>query len=150
MTEQHGVTQSDRGVASLTLDNLATVVSDLDIAIEWYDRVLGFHLEARAENERGEVAFLCGAGTRLELLTASNMAQPQVRLEPLFADPPGHVLPIGNKFLVFQVDDVAQASAELAEKGVTFVWREEEAVIGIVASAIRDFDGNLISLVQRP
>jgi hypothetical protein len=72
-----------------------------------------------------------------------------VRLDPLFADPPRHLLPVGNKFLVLQVDDLARASAELAERSVTFVWREKEKAPGFPATAIRDFDGNLINIMAR-
>jgi catechol 2,3-dioxygenase-like lactoylglutathione lyase family enzyme len=150
MSEQPVIEQeSGGGLASLTLHNLATVVSDMDAAIEWYERVLGFRLAARADIAEGEVVLLVGAGTQLELAHPSRLDQPQVRLAPLFADPPRHVLPIGNKFLVFEVDDLAQASAELADKSVTFVWREKEIAPGFFATAIRDFDGNLINILAR-
>jgi hypothetical protein len=59
------------------------------------------------------------------------------------------VLPIGNKFLVFEVDDIAQASAELAHNvGHVRVAREGDRG-GFVATAIRDFDGNLINILGR-
>jgi len=138
------------GLASLTLHNLATVVSDLDAAISWYERVLGFRLEARGDIAEGEVALLQAGHVRLELLDSSHLDEQPVRLEPLFADPPGHLLVIGNKFLVLQVDDLAQASAELAERGVTFLWREKELAPGFAATAIRDCDGNLINILQAP
>jgi hypothetical protein len=51
------------------------------------------------------------------------------------------VLPIGNKFLVFEVDDIAQASAELAHNvGHVRVAREGDRG-GFVATAIRDSMG---------
>jgi glyoxylase I family protein len=137
------------GLTSLTLHNLATVVSDLDAAVDWYERVLGFSCEARAAIAEGDVAVLKGCGMRLELLTPSRMEQPPVRLDPLFADPPGHLLAIGNKFLVFEVDDLARASTELAELSVTILWREKELAPGWVSTAIRDCDGNLIHIFQR-
>jgi catechol 2,3-dioxygenase-like lactoylglutathione lyase family enzyme len=138
------------GLASLALHNVATVVSDLEAAIAWYERVLGFRYTTRTEiaGGAGEVAFLSGAGVQLELL-ASGLPEPPVRLEPLFAEPPRHLLPIANKFLVFEVDDLARASAELAELAVTFVWREKELAPGFMASAIRDVDGNLVNILQR-
>jgi catechol 2,3-dioxygenase-like lactoylglutathione lyase family enzyme len=150
MSEQSAVQgRSGAGLASLALHNLATVVSDLEVAVEWYERVLGFSCEARATIAEGDVAVLGGCGMRLELLTPSRMGQPPVRLDPLFADPPGHLLAIGNKFLVLEVDDLTRASAELAELSVTILWREKELAPGWVSTAIRDCDGNLINIFQR-
>ena len=137
------------GLTSLTLHNLASVVSDLDRALGWYSEVLGFELESRVPIPEGEVAVMTGAGTRLELLCASAMKEAGVRLPELFAEPPAHTFIVGNKFLVFQVDDLARASAELEAKGVTFLWREKELAPGWVATAIRDFDQNLINIFQR-
>jgi catechol 2,3-dioxygenase-like lactoylglutathione lyase family enzyme len=137
------------GLTSLTLHNLATVVSDLDAAVDWYQRVLGFSCQARIDLAEGEVAVLSGAGVQLELLTPSRMDEAPVRLDALFAPPPRHLLAIGNKFLVFEVDDLARASAELAELSVEILWREKELAPGWVATAIRDCDGNLINIFQR-
>ena len=50
----------DSGLASLAIHSLATVMSDMDAAIEWYERVLGFRLAARAEIAEGEVVLLKG------------------------------------------------------------------------------------------
>jgi catechol 2,3-dioxygenase-like lactoylglutathione lyase family enzyme len=150
MSEQQALQrESGGGLASLALHNLAIVVSDMDAAIEWYGRVLDFRVVARAEIAEGEIVLMEGAGTQLELLHPSRLEEAQVRLDPLFADPPRHVLPVGNKFLVLQVDDLARASAELAERSVTFVWRETEKAPGFPATAIRDFDGNLINIMAR-
>lgn len=64
-----------------------------------------------------------------------------MRLEPLFAEPPDHLLVIGNKFVVFEVDDLARASAELEHLSVTIPWRAKELAPGFAATAIRDLDG---------
>ena len=147
----------DSGLASLAIHSLATVMSDMDAAIEWYERVLGFRLAARAEVRANGAktppdylrdAHYPGA-EQLEFAHPSRLEEPQIRLDPLFADPPRHVLPIGNKFLVFEVDDIAQASAELAHNvGHVRVAREGDRG-GFVATAIRDFDGNLINILGR-
>lgn len=141
---------SSSALASLTLHNMAIIVSDLESAADWYERVLGFRREARVDIAEGVVILMSGAGVRLELLHPSRMDEPQIRLEPLYADPPDHVLPIGNKFLVFEVEDLPKASAELEDLSVTFLWREKQLAPGWVATAIRDFDGNLINIVQGP
>jgi catechol 2,3-dioxygenase-like lactoylglutathione lyase family enzyme len=151
MSDQPSIEQaSSTALASLTLHNMAIIVSDLESAADWYERVLGFSREARIDIAEGVVILMSGAGVRLELLHPSRMDEPQIRLEPLHADPPGHVLPIGNKFLVFEVDDLAKASAELEELSVTFVWREKQIAPGFIATAVRDFDGNLINILQAP
>jgi catechol 2,3-dioxygenase-like lactoylglutathione lyase family enzyme len=105
MSEQPLIHRSGSGLASMAVQSLATVVSDLDAAIEWYERVLGFRLEARIELAEGEVAVLGGANVHLELLTPSKMEETPVRLDALFADPPRHMLAIGNKGLVLEVDE---------------------------------------------
>jgi len=138
----------ESGLASLRLHNLAVTVTDLDASIKWYQRVLGFACETRTEIAEGEVAVLGGAEVRIELLMASHLAEQPVRLEQLFAEPPGHLLVIGNKFVVFEVDDLARASAELDHLSVTILWREKELAPGFVATAIRDLDGNLINIFQ--
>jgi len=137
------------GLASLGFHNVATVVADMDKSIAWYCDVLGFALDARMDIAEGEVAILSGAGTHLELLCGSAMDEPAIRLEELFAEPPRHILPIGNKALVFDVADLAVASKELEDRSVSIVWREKELAPGWVATAIRDLDGNLINIFQR-
>jgi catechol 2,3-dioxygenase-like lactoylglutathione lyase family enzyme len=137
------------GLGSLALHNVAVTVSDMELAIEWYSRVFGFELVTRADIDEGEVALMSGAGTRIELLEASKLPEPQLHLAPLFAEPPLHLLPIGAKFLVFEVDDLGKASDELENLGVRIVWREKEIAPGWVATAIRDFDGNLINIFRR-
>jgi hypothetical protein len=44
----------------------------------------------------------------------------------LFAEPPEHLRPRGNKFLVFTVEDLDRASDELESKGVRIIWRERQ------------------------
>jgi len=137
------------GLSSVSFYTVATVVSDLDEAIDWYGRVLGFAQEARGPIAEGEVALLHGAGgATLELLEC-RLPEPTVRLAALFADPPLHVLPVGNKFLVFQVDDLAVASDEFEQLGVKILWREKELAPGWRSTAIRDMDGNLVNIFQR-
>jgi len=141
--------EDGRGLASLGFHNVATVVTDMDRSIEWYCAVLGFELDARMNIAEGELAILSGAGTHIELLCASAMDEPAIRLEELFAEPPGHMLPIGNKAMVFDVADLTRASDELQERSVTILWREKELAPGWVSTAIRDVDGNLINIFQR-
>ena len=72
------------------------------------------------------------------------------RLDELFADAPKHLLPIGNKSLVLQVNDLHQATVELEEKGVAFAWKEMDlSGEGHRSTMIRDNDGNFINIFQQ-
>jgi catechol 2,3-dioxygenase-like lactoylglutathione lyase family enzyme len=135
------------GLASIRHNCVAIVVADLDRASHWYQSILGLRETVRLDIAGATVALLDGAGTRIELICGD---QPSVPTIPsLFADPPAHLLPLGNKFLVFDVDDLAIAGAELMANGVQFVWQEKDLAPGFRSSAIRDLDGNFIHIFQR-
>jgi catechol 2,3-dioxygenase-like lactoylglutathione lyase family enzyme len=138
--------RSGRGLGSPTFACTAIVVSDLDRAVEWYGRILGFTVVERMKIDGATVALLEGSGAQLELLQSD---VPSVSTEPsLFADPPDHLLPTGNKFLVFAVEDLGHASDQLQQMGVPIIWRGKTLSPGIVSTAIRDFDGNFVHVVQ--
>lgn len=136
------------GLATASFYNVAIVVSSIDRAVEWYGRVFGFVEQARGPIAEGTVALLNGAGVTLEILEWGLEEEP-IRPEVLFADPPYHLLPVGNKILVFNVDDLCAATAEFEERGATIVWREKELAPGWRSTAIRDMDGNLINVFER-
>lgn len=72
------------------------------------------------------------------------------RIEAIFAVPPDHLLPIGNKTLILKVPDLSLATRELEEKGVTFEWKEMDlSGNGIRNTMIRDIDENFISIFQK-
>jgi catechol 2,3-dioxygenase-like lactoylglutathione lyase family enzyme len=136
------------GLATASFYNVAIVVSSIDRAVEWYGRVFGFVEQARGPIAEGTVALMNGCGVTLEILEWGLEEEP-IRPAVLFADPPYHLLPVGNKILVFNVDDLSAATAEFDELGVTIVWREKELAPGWRSTAIRDMDGNLINVFQR-
>jgi catechol 2,3-dioxygenase-like lactoylglutathione lyase family enzyme len=139
--------ETGHGLASIMYNSVAIVVVDLDRSSQWYQTVLGLQETVRLVIPGATVALLDGAATRVELICGD---QPSVAAVPsLFADPPDHLLPIGNKFLVLDVDDLALAGAELEGKGVEFVWQEKELAPGFRSTAIRDVDGNFIHIFQR-
>lgn len=136
------------GLQSLSLHNLAFTVSDLEKTIQWYGDILGFKVLSRVSFPaiNAQVAFLQNADVRLEVLQASG----GFRLAEMFADAPAHLLPIGNKVLVLQVNDLHTATLELEEKGVTFAWKEVDLTgEGVFSTMIRDSDGNFINFFQR-
>jgi catechol 2,3-dioxygenase-like lactoylglutathione lyase family enzyme len=136
------------GLQSLSLHNLAFTVSDLEQTIQWYGDILGFKVLNRVTFPAigAQVAFLQHADVRLEVLQAPG----GFRINEMFADAPAHLLPIGNKVLVLQVNDLHTATQELEEKGVTFAWKEVDLTgDGTFSTMIRDSDGNFINIFQR-
>ena len=139
---------SANGLQSLHFHNLALSVSDLEKTIHWYETTLGFQVLSRTGIPaiEAQIAFLQLADIRLEVLQAKG----GFRLDALFADAPNHLLPIGNKSMVLQVNDLHQATVELEEKGVTFAWKEMDlSGEGHFSTMIRDNDGNFINLFQK-
>lgn len=139
---------SANGLQSLSLHNLAFTVTDIEKTIHWYETTLGFKVLNRNTfpSIGAQVAFLQLANIRLEVLQARG----GFRLDELFADAPNHLLPIGNKTLVLQVNDLHAATLELEEKGVTFAWKELDLTgEGLFSTMIRDNDGNFINIFQK-
>lgn len=127
------------------LFGLAVSVSDLSQSIKWYHHILGFQLieEVDFPAVKAKGAFMEGMGIRLELLQSAD----SYRIEELFATPPGHLKPIGNKALILYVDDLHEAGLWLEKQNVNFVFKEiqlnEE---GLTSTIIQDPDGNFISI----
>ncbi|CAM5378996.1 VOC family protein [Streptomyces viridochromogenes] len=137
---------ADQPPFAYSLHNVTTSVSDLDASIAWWRRVFGLTLLAKSRFEAigADVAFLEGPGFRLELLQPAD----GVRVPELMADPPDHVRAIGNKALVFRVEDLASVTQTFRELGVTTVWEQMDLGDGSISTAIRDSDGNLINVFQ--
>lgn len=141
--------QNKSGLASFSLYNIAFTVADLDQSIAWYKYIFGFELVSRVTfsipSGSAETAIIKAGELRLELLQVENAK----RIEELFAEAPKHLITIGNKSIVLQVDDLAAASQELEDKGVKFVWRELYiAGDKMLCTMIEDVDGNKINIFQ--
>ena len=140
---------SEDGIGSLTISNVAVSVMSIDRSSKWYAQVLGFRLATRTTfpTVHAEVAFMTGPGIALELVQVPGAH----RLSELDAAPPAHLLPTGYKAIVFDVDNLAVASKELEELGVTIVWNQQviDPSTGLKSTLIRDPDGNLVNLFQR-
>lgn len=139
-----------KGLESLTLYNMSITVANLESAIKWYSTILNFNLIAQTSFQMpgGKVtaALISGAGVKIELLNIPNNR----RICDLFAPAPYHLIPIGSKTIVFQVDDIKKASEELEAKGVRFVWREKyHTEDDKFCSMIEDMDGNKVNIFQR-
>jgi methylmalonyl-CoA/ethylmalonyl-CoA epimerase len=119
-------------------------VPDLDAAIEWWRRVLGFEVEARFPIPAipAEVAMLKHGPLRIELFQVPGASPlPGERREP---DTDVHTH--GNKHVSFAVADVRPFAEELRRRGADIVWVKEMKHGANIF--IRDNAGNLIEFVQ--
>jgi catechol 2,3-dioxygenase-like lactoylglutathione lyase family enzyme len=119
-------------------------VPDIEAAIDWYGRVLGFELEKQffIQAANAKSAFVRNGALRFELFEVEGAA-------PLPAGrrhPPSDLKTHGNKHLAFQIDDLDAFLAEMESKGadIAFVVREEFGS----GCFIRDCAGNLIEFVE--
>lgn len=124
----------------------AMSVPDLDAAIEWYARVLGFELEKRFPIPAipAEVAMLRREQMRIELFEVPGAQPlPDARREPN-SDNRTH----GNKHVAFAVPDVDAAAERLQAQQVDIVWVKRFPWGANIF--LRDIAGNLIELVEEP
>lgn len=138
------------GMASLSLYDVAFTVGNLRASVEWYTRILNFTLASESTFDlpggQASAAIMHGAGIKLEMLHIPGGK----RIEEMFAPVPLHLILIGNKAVVFQVENIKIASDELAAKGIPFLWRERYlAGDKMLCSMIEDIDGNKINIFQR-
>jgi catechol 2,3-dioxygenase-like lactoylglutathione lyase family enzyme len=119
-------------------------VPDLDAAIAWYGRVLGFALEREffIPPARARAAMIRKGPLRFELFEPEDgNPLPEGR-----SHPPADIRTHGNKHVAFCVADLDSFIAEMREKGidVPFVVREAFGT----GFFIRDCAGNLIEFVE--
>jgi methylmalonyl-CoA/ethylmalonyl-CoA epimerase len=129
---------------ALRAHHFGVSVPDLDAAIAWYERALGFRLEQEAVIEKipARVAFLHRDRFRIELFEVPGAAPlPDDRRTPNL-DLRTH----GNKHLCFEVSDVPGAVATLRTANVDIAF--EVVVDGAPVAFIRDVCGNLIELIE--
>jgi methylmalonyl-CoA/ethylmalonyl-CoA epimerase len=119
-------------------------VPDLDAAIDWYSRMLGFQLESQLTIDKipARIAFVRRDSYRIELFEVAGAAPlPDERRVPNL-DLRTH----GNKHMCFEVPDVPKAVAALREAGADIAF--EVTVDGNPTAFIRDVCGNLIELLE--
>jgi catechol 2,3-dioxygenase-like lactoylglutathione lyase family enzyme len=146
--KEHEKTKTD-GLLSMSLYNIAFTVTDLEKSIQWYCDSLNFNSLGKTSFDFrtgiAEIAMLEGNGIKLELIKFPNGK----RIEELYAPAPLHLIPIGTKAIVFQVENLKIASEELEAKGVKFAWREQYLVGDkMLCTMIEDIDGNKINIFQ--
>jgi len=131
-------------VAEFTFHHGGVSVPNLDEAIAWYGRVLGFELERRfyIEAARSHTAMVRKGPLRFEIFEVEGAAPlPEDRRHP-----PRDVQTHGNKHVAFRVDDLEAFLVEMELKGadIAFVVREAFGK----GCFIRDCAGNLIEFVE--
>jgi catechol 2,3-dioxygenase-like lactoylglutathione lyase family enzyme len=133
-------------MAEFTFHHGGVSVPDIDAAIAWYGRVLGFAVEKRfyIAPAKAKAAMIRKGPLRFELFEPENA-------HPLPDDrrhPPRDILTHGNKHVAFRIDDLDAFLAEMEQAGadVAFVVREGFGC----GCFIRDPAGNLIEFVEEP
>lgn len=122
----------------------AASVPDLEAAIVWYDRILGFKVEKRfyVEPAKAQAAMLRKGPLRIELFAPQQAhTLPDDRRHP-----PRDLLTHGNKHVAFQIDDLDRFLKDMTAKNadIAFVVRESFGQ----ACFLRDCAGNLIEFVE--
>lgn len=127
-------------------DHLGVSVPDLEAAIQWYHRVLGFEVERRIQIDSipAKVAMLKNGPLRVELFEAAN-GKPASEVRNI---PDIDILTHGNKHVSFAADDVFALAEELKKRGADIVW-VKKLPFGGCNLFMRDVAGNLIEFVQR-
>jgi len=119
-------------------------VPDLDAAIAWWHRVLGFEVAERFPIPAipADVAMLVNGPLHIELFeVAGAKPLPDERRQP-----DTDVYTHGNKHVSFAVADVREFAEELRRRGADIVWVKEMKHGSNIF--IRDNAGNLIEFVQ--
>ena len=129
---------------AFTYHHAGISVPDLDAAIDWYHRVLGFELERRFDIEAAgaKAAFLKKDGMRIEVFQVEGAAA----LPAQRRHPPSDLQTHGNKHVAYQVADVDAFLADVSARGadVAFVVREDFGR----GCFLRDCAGNLLEFVE--
>jgi catechol 2,3-dioxygenase-like lactoylglutathione lyase family enzyme len=133
-------------MADFTFHHGGVSVPDLDEAIDWYGRVLGFELEKRfyIDAAKSHTAVVKKGPLRFEIFQVEGAAPlPEDRRHP-----PSDLKTHGNKHVAFRIDDLDAFLAEMETKGadIAFVVQEEFGS----GCFIRDCAGNLIEFVTEP
>lgn len=138
------------------------IVNDLEEMLDFYRNVLGF--EITVESEIANEAFCRGAGLPDASIKMAGLQLPEsdFRIE-MFQFHQTILKPqqeeisnqLGYRHIAFQVEHIEQAYQELVNQGVPFVSppvlvAEPKYASGTQFCYLRDPEGNLIELVERP
>lgn len=119
-------------------------VPDLDEALSWYERMLGFSVEQRLFIDKipAHIAFVKRGDFRIEIFQVEGAAA----LPPDRRVPNLDLKTHGNKHMCFEVPDVQAAVVALRAAGADIAF--ELNVEGNPTAFVRDCAGNLLELLQ--
>ena len=121
-------------------------VSDLDAAIDWFDKVLGFELDRKEDFLAAHgihIAFVKNGGFSVELFQ-HDQAHPA---SPERSVPNEDIRTLGNKHMCFQISDMDAMLERIHANDVTVALGPFEAP-GSVAAFVLGPDGALVELIQ--
>ena len=121
----------DRNDIVRDIDHIAIVVSDMDVAVEFYTEVLGFNLIKDGRTEGGEKKTFIGSKSKVILA----MTEDKNRRSP----DEGYAG--GVNHIAFGVKDVEKAGKLLKERGVDFIEEKIDEDGKIRAYHFLDPDG---------
>lgn len=131
-------------IGPLRAHHFGISVPELDAALGWYERMLGFSLEERLFIEKipAHIAFVRRGDFRIEIFQVEGAAP----LPPDRRVPNLDLKTHGNKHMCFEVPDVPAAMAALRAAGADIAF--ELTVDGNPTAFVRDCAGNLIEFLQ--
>jgi catechol 2,3-dioxygenase-like lactoylglutathione lyase family enzyme len=129
-----------------SLANIAISTPGQERMITWYTDMLGFRLVNKSEGVGGiKLALIEKDGVQMDLIQP-----PSIQPLPKPQDPPMHLETPGIRNLVFWVDNLKVANANLKSKKVPLLFESLYVEgIGTTITAFRDPDGNLVALWQK-
>ena len=135
---------------SMTFDNVAISVTDVDAAATWYAALFGFRPGYRTVLDDLEADFLVleRDDLRIELISRRGVR----RHEDASVEPPDHLNKTNIMAVVFRTDDLGAETRRMEKAAdTTFVWKELVlSADGLRSTMLRDPDGNLINVLQYP
>lgn len=130
----------------LVADHVCIGVSDLDKAIAWYQRVLGFDIDVKwtvPELPGFRLAYIRKADFRIEMIDSGE--RESVEPAPMAFDEFLRVP--GLSHICFRVDDVDAAMDAISAEGVSAELPPTDFPdVGRRVAFFRDFDGNFLEL----
>lgn len=139
--------QDKPAFAGFSIANIAISTPDPERLANWYIDVLGFQRRESTDGGAGgaKLAFIERDGVNFDLIQFPNMRPLEAPLGP-----PNHLSIPRIRNVVFWVDDLPAANAQLKAKGVQLIWESFPAPwIQTSITAFNDPDGNLVALWQR-
>jgi glyoxylase I family protein len=120
--------------------DLGVFVSDIAASLNFYENLLGLEKEGETPMPMGMMHRLKFGDSFIKLIDPKK--------EPA-KGPSGMTAQLGFRYVTFQVTNLSEVCAALAEKEVKFSIPETEIMPGVKIAMVKDPDGNTVEFVQR-